>query len=384
MQSLLREHYGALCQRFRLPRYVHRAAQALATCRTAARGAHVGRCPEGHFTGIWYNSCRHRSCPQCGFLDAARWLRGRWEWLLPCPHYHVVFTVPSQLNELWLHNKRLLAEVLFSTVRSCLHDLLGDPRYLGARAGILATLHTWGRTLQLHPHLHCLVSAGGLDPTGTWRSTRGILVPIRPLAKLYRGRFLGRLEQLWRQGKLRVPNHMFEPQVWQLLEVLARCKWNPHVEQQYRHGTGVLLYLGRYVRGGPFRNQRLLSCTDGIVTFRYGDWRNPQASGRPSASVMSLPVLEFLRRLLLHVPPPNLRTVRGWGLYAHTNRSDAERAKQQINDLEPHLTTEHHPSTPRRFPLAPPRICPRCQRRLIIQRLPRDSRPPPVPTTVHA
>jgi hypothetical protein len=374
IRGILQHHLPAFLQRHRLPLYRHAAAYALASCKTAARGAHVRRCPQGHVEGVWYNSCRHRSCPQCGRLDATRWLQSRLRTLLPCAHHHLVFTLPSDLDELWRYNTKLLTELLFETVQWCLTRMLEDPRYLGAKPGVLAVLHTWGRTLSLHPHLHCLVTAGGTDSHRRWRSPRrSILVPCRPLGELFRGRFLAKLETLIRRGKLRLPP---DKQPVDALFTLARAagkKWTPRVEHRYEHGRGVIDYLARYVRGGPFRNSSLIACDDHRVRFHYGNWRRRDERGRPSPDVLTLSVDDFLSRLLLHVPQPHTRTVRGWGLYAHNQHQLLEQARQQIPE----------PTDPAALRPVPPRSwgssmhCPACGQRLVVIRLPNAGRSPP-------
>jgi hypothetical protein len=365
VQGLLQRHYEPFALRHRLPRHWRCAAHDLATCKTAAQGRHSRRCPQGHVDGVWYNSCRHRSCPRCGVLDRDRWLEGRLQWLLPCAHYHLVFTLPSELDELWALNTKLLTELLFDTARWALAQMLADSRRLAATPGILAVLHTWGRTLCLHPHLHCLLTAGGIDAQSRWRAPgRTVLLPCRPLGILFRGRFLGRLERLAKTGKLRLPADYRALDFTWLLRRCARRKWTPHVSAPYIHGRGVLLYLARYIRGGPFRDSALVAADHRHVSFRYRNWRDLDIDGRPSPDILRLSVDDFLFRLLSHVPTPHTRTVRGWGLYAHTQRRRAEAYRQQ---LATDLSAEPSPvePTPRSHPLR----CPICGSRLLIRQL---------------
>src|SRR5262249_33419090 len=162
------------------PALARRAACPIGQRRTAALGGHVQACPDGHVSRIWYNSCRHRSCPQCAYLQTERWLVLQRARLLACDHYHVIFTLPHDLNPLWLANVPLMTTVLFQAVRDTLCTLLADPKYLGAQPGIIAALHTWSQTLMLHPHIHCLVTGGGLTPMGQWVAVRnGFLLPAR-------------------------------------------------------------------------------------------------------------------------------------------------------------------------------------------------------------
>ena len=168
LQAILQVHAEALKKNHKLPKRVLVAMEAIIRCRTAAMGGHVERCPDGHVEKVWYNSCKHRSCPKCGHLPTERWLQKQKERLLACPHYHVIFTVPPELHILWRYNRELMMELLFHSVRDTLFVLLGDQRYGGLLPGLICSLHTWGRNLSLHPHLHCLVTGFGLRSDGAW------------------------------------------------------------------------------------------------------------------------------------------------------------------------------------------------------------------------
>ncbi len=166
LQTILQLGYAAYERRHAVPDQVRRAVWALLACRTALLGGHVQACPDGPVERVWYNSCRHRMCPPCAWLQVTRWLERQKARLLACEHYHAIFTMPHELNDLWLANVAVMTQRLFASGHSTLCELLGDGKYLGARAGIIATLHTWSQTLLLHPHLHCLVSGGGLTEGG--------------------------------------------------------------------------------------------------------------------------------------------------------------------------------------------------------------------------
>ncbi|MBI3247769.1 MAG: transposase zinc-binding domain-containing protein, partial [Deltaproteobacteria bacterium] len=194
LQGILQTSFTAYTAAHRVPRRVWRAAHAVMRCRTAALGGHVRQCPQGHVTEIWYNSCRHRACPRCCTQRISQWLDGWQQQVLPTDHFHVIFTLPSELHELWQWNRAPLTEVLFRSVRETLLTLLGDPQWLGATPGMLAALHTWGRTLVLPPHVHCLVSGGGLTSDGQWHAVRtGYLLPVAVVRVLFRGQVLGAL-----------------------------------------------------------------------------------------------------------------------------------------------------------------------------------------------
>lgn len=187
LQGILQTSFTAYTAAHRAPRRVWRAAHAVMTCRTARLGGHVRRCPQGHVTEVWYNSCRQRACPRCCLQRINQWLDHWQRQLLPTDHFHIIFTLPSELHELWQRNREQLTEVWFGSVRETLLTLLGDPKWLGATPGILAVLHTWGRTLRFHPHVHCLVSGGGprRRALGLSRLTNNVDVDVTHIRATY-------------------------------------------------------------------------------------------------------------------------------------------------------------------------------------------------------
>src|SRR5438093_1590776 len=206
LQTLFQDAFPAYEQRHPLPAHVRRAARAIMQCRTAALGGHVQACPDGHMARIWYNSCRHRSCPQGAYLQTERWLALQRARLLACDHYHVLCTLPHDLNPLWLANVPVMTTLLLQAVRDTLGTLLADPKYLGAQPGILAALHTWSQTLVLHPHMHCLVTGGGLTADGSWKAVRqGFLLPVRVVLAVFRGKLLAAIRQAWAREALTLP-----------------------------------------------------------------------------------------------------------------------------------------------------------------------------------
>ena len=172
LRGIFQQHFEAYAARRRVPLYVHRAAYWISSCRTAALGGHVRRCPAGHMERAFYNSCHQRGCPQCQAMATEAWLARQRERLLARAHHHLILTMPHDLNDLWRWNRASMAAQLFDTVRSVLSELLGDPKYLGAKPAFLAALHTWGSSLTLHPHLHVLAADGGLDDSGAWVTPR--------------------------------------------------------------------------------------------------------------------------------------------------------------------------------------------------------------------
>ena len=326
LQTIFQEAFPAYEQTHPLPAHVRRAARAIMQCRTAALGGHIQACPDGHVARIWYNSCRHRSCPHCTYLQTERWLALQRARLLACDHYHAIFTLPHDLNPLWLANVPVMTTLLFHAVRDTLVELLADPKYLGAQPGMIAVLHTWSQTLVLHPHVHCLVTGGGRTPDGRWKAVRrGFLLPVRVVMGVFRGKLLAALRQAWACGELGLPEGMRPQPFLNLLNRLGhprKTKWNVHIRERYAHGVGVVTYLARYLRGGPIKNARLVAWDGARVTFTCRARREEADGDRPASPRMTLPVADFLQRWLLHVPVPQTRVVRSYGLY-HPTQADA-------------------------------------------------------------
>jgi putative transposase/transposase-like zinc-binding protein len=328
VQHIFQAGYAAFAQGHRLPDYVRRAAWAILVCRTAVLGGHVQACPEGHIERVWYNSCRHRLCPQWAWLQVERWLSRQKARLLACDHYHVIVTLPDERRGLWLATITVMTQLLFATVRETLCELLGDEKYLGAQPGILAARHTWSQTLVFHPHLHCLVTGGGLTDEGQWRAVRnGFLLPARVVMAVFRGQLRAALRRGVAHGELMLPEGRSGQQLENLLNKLGRQKWNVHIRERYAHGAGVLTSVARYLRGGPISNTRLVSCAHGEVTFRYRV--NGEGADRQPRGLMTLPIAEFIRRYLLHVPKPGTQVVRGYGLYAPPTWAALARCREQ-------------------------------------------------------
>jgi len=335
IQSLLRRHLDRFAEQHPLSCQMLNAAVQMRDCRTAAMGGHVNSCPDGHFHQIAYNSCRHRSCPQCNALPRARWLEGWKQRLLPCPHYHTIFTTPHDLLPLWRYNKAVFADTLFAAASQTLVELLEDPKYLGARVGLLCALHTWSQTLAGHVHLHVLVTAGGLDDRGNWRlPVKSCLLPRKVLMIKFRGKLRAKLIEKLDAGELVVPPDTTEARLRGLLNKIGRMVWNVKILERYDHGSGVATYLAHYLKGGPIGNSRLLSERKGRVYFRYRVSAG-EGTDRNLQSVMNLSVDDFLARLLEHVPPRRFQTVRGYGLYSGNQHSRLGAAHEALGSEPP-------------------------------------------------
>lgn len=321
--KLLRTHYPQLIESQRMPLHMHHAAWQLGACRTAAMGGHLQGCPAGHAARVVFHSCKHRLCPQCNALPMERWLLKMRERLIACPHHHLIFTMPHQLHDLWRYNRARLMQMLFASVAETLKTLCRDARYLDSMPGFILALHTWGRSLQLHPHIHCLITDGGMQQD-EWRSPRGsCFLPARVVMALFRGKLLAVLRCALTNGSLRLPPALSEERCRSMLNQLGRVKWNVHVRERYEHGQGVLTYLARYVRGGPLKNTQLTDSSDQHITFRYRSHRTTE-QGLQS---LRLDNQAFLLRYLQHAPLPHKPIVRHYGLYATRHEAVLNQAR---------------------------------------------------------
>jgi Putative transposase/Transposase zinc-binding domain len=386
LQTIFQDAFPAYEQSHALPAHVRTAARAIMQCRTAALGGHIQACPDGHVARVWYNSCRHRSCPQCAYLQTERWLALQQARLLACDHYHVIFTLPHELNPLWLANVPVMTTLLFQAVRDTLGTLLADPKYLGAQPGILAALHTWSQTLVLHPHLHCLVTGGGLTPAGQWVAVRhGFLLPARVVMAVFRGKMVAAIRQTLARGALALPEPMRPQQVLNLLNRLGhptKTKWNVRIMERYRHGAGVVTYLARYLRGGPIKNARLVAFDGDRVTLLHRARHERSATSQR----MTLSVADFLQRWLLHVPVPHTRVVRLYGLYHHTQAEALAACRTALGQppVEIPVCLDWQTMCAQRGEAHPER-CPTCGQRLVCTGvIPRGGAPPPVGAGEHA
>lgn len=374
VQKILAATYPALLARYRLPQRMLWAAFCLRFCRTERLGYHARRCPHGHVESVHYNSCKHRSCPQCAWLSVERWMAQQQERLLACEHFHVVFTLHKELRPLWRWNVREFGRLFFDAARGALLELLADPKYLGAKPGILMALHTWNKQLVLHPHIHALVTAGGLDDEGCWRRTRKKwLLPRRVLTRKFQGKLRALLLSALDNDRLRLPPDHSSARIRSLLNRLGRLHLNVKILESYQNGQSVVKYLARYLRGGPLSNRRLVCFQDGQVTFRYRDSRELDVNGRNKQKTITLPVMKFLLRLLQHVPPRGFTMVRRAGLYANSNGDLLTASRELLGSTWKPSRAQtswcHDADAAMR--------CPVCGSELICQRIPRNSRSPP-------
>jgi hypothetical protein len=281
--------------------------------------------------------------------------------LLPCPHFHVIFTLPHELIALWQFNRAWFNQLLLDGARQSLLQLCADPRHLGATPGLLMALHTWGRTLSRHPHVHCLVSAGGFDAQQQWHTTRqGFLVPVLALQRLFRGKLLSQLQQALQAQQLQLPPSLDAVHWQHVLNAQWRSHWNVQISEPYAHGRGVALYLARYVKGGPLGPRQSFDLEGSTVHLPYIDHRDGQHK------VLALHVHEFISRVLCHAPPRGQHTVRQAGLYATALRDQHARCRALLTPEAPPLPSVPLACHDLQAATAPP-ACPVCRLPLLRQ-----------------
>jgi hypothetical protein len=323
--DVFRERYGSV-----LSGAQFKALRDLERCRTAALGGHVEHCLDCGHDRIAYNSCRNRHCPKCQALTRARWLDRQAEHLLPVEYYHVVFTLPAEIADLALANRVPLYDLLFEAASATLRDVSANPKRLGAQVGALLVLHTWGQNLHHHPHVHAVVSGGGLscdprgviDPSPRWISCRpGFFLPVRVLSRVFRGKYLEGVRKLFDAGKLVLNgrwNPLSDPHAFaRWLTPLYQKEWVVYAKRPFGGPEQVLKYLARYTHRVAISNSRLLDVCDGHVTFRYKDYADAHRS-----KAMTLSAEEFLRRFVQHVLPAGFVKVRHYGLLANRHRDE--------------------------------------------------------------
>jgi Putative transposase/Transposase zinc-binding domain len=323
LADIVRHHGDAYQCAHRLTSVQRRALLAIATCRTAALGGHQETCDRCGAVRITYNSCRNRHCPKCQTLTTARWLAARRADLLPVPYFHVVFTLPHDLNALAQGNPRVIYALLFRAAADTLLTFGRDPRHLGGTIGITAILHTWGQNLSQHLHLHCLVTGGALAADNSrWITGRSsFLFPVRALATVFRAKYLAALRRAFAKGQLRFADgtagladrHAFTA----LLGRLRAVHWIVYAKRPFAGPDQVLSYLGRYTHRVALSNDRLIEHRDGRVRFRWKDYAD-----HDRVKILTLQAPEFLRRFLLHIVPRGFTRIRHFGLLANRSRRE--------------------------------------------------------------
>ncbi len=322
MGDIFREHCQAFWDHYRMSARQMKVFYAVKNCRTAALGGHVDKCCECGHIRISYNSCRDRHCPKCQGIKKARWIDKLAGDMLPVSHFHVVFTIPAQLNPVVMANPRCLYNILFKAASETMITLCKDPKYLGSLTGMVAVLHTWGQNLIPHPHLHCIVPAGGWnDNHGKWNpSSRKFFIPVKVMSQMFKGKFMAFLRKenadgnLKFTGELSSRTHRSSYKLW--INDLYDRDWVVYCKKPFKNTGQIVEYLGRYSHRVALTNHRIQHADANQVTFRVKDYKD-----RSKIKSLSLHPQEFIRRFLLHVLPEGFCKIRYYGLFACRNRN---------------------------------------------------------------
>ena len=341
---------------------------AIERCRSAELGGHVLYCDHCQHTQVSYNSCRDRNCPKCQASAAKRWLEARQGELLPVEYFHVVFSLPAVFREIAYQNKELVYHCLFKSASETLLTIAADPKHLGARIGITMVLHSWGSAMPHHPHVHCIVPAGGFSADGQqWVACRpGFFLSVRVLSRLFRRLFLEKLTALHQANALHFFGELAELKEAKVfanwIEPARKQEWVVYAKRPFAGPESVLAYLSRYTHRIAISNSRLISVNDGGVTFKWKDYR---AEGRDRHKTMTLSVDEFIRRFLLHVLPSGFHRIRYYGFLANAHRTtNIAQARAVLSDKIEN-TRQVEIKVINDLPVSP-YLCPKCASPMII------------------
>jgi hypothetical protein len=301
-------------------------------CRTSSLGAHADVCDECGYTKISYNSCRNRHCPKCQTMSKERWIDARKYDLLNVKYFHIVFTIPDTLNSVVFQNQKIVYDILFKSIAETLLELSEDKKYLGAKLGFTSILHTWGQNLMHHPHIHCIVPGGGLSNIGKWiDSKKKFFIPVKVLSRKFRGKFLYYLKQAYTNSNLiffgnqqyLVDKNTFNT----FLSTLYSREWIVYCKPPFKNAAYVVEYLGRYTHRVAISNNRILKLENGIVTFKWRDYKDNNQQ-----KLMTLPVEEFIRRFLIHILPDRFMKIRHYGILGNRNKTTKLKLCKQLTN----------------------------------------------------
>ena len=360
-----------------------KALSAIERCRTAQLGGHKLHCNTCDTDTLAYNSCRNRHCPKCQASAAERWLQVQSAHILPVPYFHVVFTLPEALRGVASQNKAYIYDLLFKTAAKTLLKIAADKKHLGAEIGITAVLHTWGSSLIHHPHLHCIVTGGGLShDKKLWiRSRPNFFVPVKVLSRLFRRYFVEALSKAHDRDQLRFFKdlvHLNDTIAFTgYLEPLKKIDWVVYAKRPFAGPEAVLRYLARYTHRIAISNRRLVAFDERGVTFRYKDYRSKKANPWTS---MTLKTDEFIRRFLLHVLPSGFHRIRHYGLLANAKRQQKLNLARKLLKCQAKVETDPaEPGDDNDLRKPPPFTCRHCGEPLIVVEIltPHAPRAPP-------
>ena len=298
-----------------------KVANAIMNCKTSRMGANVQVCEDCGCISIHYNSCRNRCCPMCQALPKEKWMDMRKEDVLDAPYFHLVFTVPAELNPIIYSNQKLLYDALYHAASATIKDLSIQNKYLGANVGYICILHTWGSEMNYHPHIHTILLGGGLDKDNHWKDKGDkFFLPIKVISKVFRGKYMEELKSFWEEGELKFygssEKYQNRYEFKALLDICYSKEWIPNCKKTFNGAQSVIKYLGKYTHRIAISNYRIISINAESVTFSVKDYRN---AGKWKELTIS--GIEFIRRFLMHVPPKRFVRIRHYGLLCSRNKN---------------------------------------------------------------
>lgn len=324
LAGILQSYKESFLKKHAVPAHTLRVLSALERCRTQALGGHVDGCDSCGYIRVSYNSCRNRHCPKCQTTNRESWILARRQDLLPVTYFHVVFTLPQQLNTYCLNDPKELYDLLFSASKETMEVFAADRKHLGAKPGMISLLHTWGQNLSLHPHVHMMVPGGGITAAGNWKPAKSkgnFLFPVKAMSRVYRAKFM--------EGFIRFLKDKKQPVDKNLRNQLYQTEWVVYAKQPFLGPDQVIEYLGRYSHKIAISNHRITMVQNSKVTFAYKDYRK---GARQSS--MTLEAEEFLRRFCLHILPTGYRKIRYYGFLASRNKPKL-RIQQFLQGMSP-------------------------------------------------
>ena len=320
IQDILIQYWGEFEKKYSVPHNAFKVIQALINCRTSVMGAHIDQCDDCGHIKISYNSCRNRHCPKCQGIEREQWILKQQANMLNEKYFHVVFTLPDDLNPIALRNQKVLYSLLFKAASETLQELADDKKHLGAQIGITTVLHTWGQTLSFHPHLHCIIPAGGLSSSNQWiKSKKDFFIHYKVIAKKFRGKFIDLFKKEVLDGNIKFYgniDYLNDSIKYQdLIDTLYDKNWVVFCEKTFKDASHVVNYLARYTNRVAIANSRIIKMENHQVTFKYKDYKD-----EGKTKFMTLDVLEFIRRFLMHILPKKFKKIRYFGIMASRNR----------------------------------------------------------------
>ena len=317
LQDIFNEYADDYCKTKALSLSQSKTVNAIKKCRTAALGVHEDICENCGDMQISYNSCRNRHCPKCQTLSKERWIDNQKADLLNVKYFHVVFTVPADLRLLFYQNQKILYSLFFKTVAETLQELAADKKYLGATLGFSSILHTWGQNLMFHPHIHCIIPAGGLNSMNKWvNSKKKFFIPVKVLSQKFKGKLLHRLKSTSLEFYGSLQHLRNEVNYLNLLDSCYQKHWIVYCKKPFKTVNNVIEYLGRYTHRVAISNNRIVKMENGTVTFNWRDYKD-----NSKWKLMEVSAFEFIRRFLTHVLPPGFMKIRHYGLLGNRNKT---------------------------------------------------------------